>query len=536
MKRYQKVLLASCLAILAVIGSIQIYFTFSLDTQLRQLVENRFHNATNKAYKLDIADFDLRIWGRQLELKNITLTKKEDHGDTDIRATVDRLSISGVRFFPLFWNQKLEFKEIWVNEPKLYLTAGQSASNTNFKWAQISRQLSDITLQIVHSISIPKLYIRGLAIDFNRADLSINPYFALSNSNITLSDIRIDSSSLNDNRILPSQQISGIFRNVRYQTPKGLYKLSLDEFSFASQDSTVKIKNIDLQPRYNNKKFAEQSEYEINRISLNIPTIEARKIDPLQLNKANGITAQKIQIRQPDLDMFKDKHAPSPPNRQSPMPQQMLRGIPFPLDIDSLSIENGNVKYSQLNPRADTTGYILFTDLNADFTSLSNLQNESRKMNPPTLSVQTNVMDSAHLQVQFKFPMDGLDQHISGQLEPMDMRAFNNALKPIASVRVDKGQILGMNFDMILNKQEASGKVTLRYRSLKISLLDKKSHKENFGKKMKSLLANTIKIKSKNTGKTPRIGKVDFKRIERKAVFNYWWKSLLSGLKPSVGL
>jgi hypothetical protein len=52
-----------------------------------------------------------------------------------------------------------------------------------------------------------------------------------------------------------------------------------------------------------------------------------------------------------------------------------------------------------------------------------------------------------------------------------------------------------------------------------------------------SFLANTFVINNKNpNGKNLRIGEIDEERDPTKSIFNYLWKSLLSGIKPSLGI
>ncbi|TYP95526.1 protein of unknown function (DUF748) [Fodinibius salinus] len=515
------------------VGGIQIYFSFFLDSQIKQTLTNRVQQSINHSFSLTINDLDLHLLGRRITISGATLSSKKQDKKNNLYATIEDIHIRGISFWQLLIYQKLNLKKVQIINPHISLTKAPS-SNSSITPRDIRKKLS--SNDVLKQQSIPKFSVTGLSLNYTTKNKQNGSSLSFRDSDIHLYEISLDSAALTSNKIITAKNIITDFRDLQYRTANGVYKLSTNQIVFSSFDSSMNIRSLQLKPQFDKASFPKQFKYETNRISLNIPTVEIQNLDPLQLNKANGITAQKVQINKPNLDIFKDKHAPFPPNRQPPLPQQMLKNIPFTLDIDSLSIENGNIKYSQLNPRADTTGYILFADLNADFTNLSNLQNRTKKTNPPTLSVRTNVMDSARLQVQFTFPTSTLKQHISGHLDSMDMRAFNSALEPMAFVRVDKGQILDMNFDMVLDKQEATGKVAFRYKDLKISLLDKESKKEDFGKKMKSLLANTIKIKSKNRAEDLRIGKVNFKRIERKAVFNYWWKSLLSGLKPSIGL
>jgi hypothetical protein len=52
----------------------------------------------------------------------------------------------------------------------------------------------------------------------------------------------------------------------------------------------------------------------------------------------------------------------------------------------------------------------------------------------------------------------------------------------------------------------------------------------------KTFLINTI-IKNDKDKDVPigkRTGKIEFERDRKRQIFNYWWKSLLSGIKASV--
>jgi len=538
MKRYQKILLGSILGILILMGGIQIYFSFFLDSQLKQTMVNRFHAATNDAYTLDIGDFDLELLGRKLTISNITLSPKSDTTNTDLSATMEKCTVSGIGFMNLLFSQSLNVKEISLIKPTISFTNSPSDANSqqNIQRSALSRQLSDITLQIFDQATISTFSIQGLSVVYKRSDLPVNPYLTFRNSDIHLYDILIDSTSLTDDRIIPSDNITTVFRDIRYQTNDGMYDVSAEQLAFSSIDDKMSLSSLTIQPKFDNETFAKQFDYEIDRISLKVKKMSARKIDSHKLNRAEGLNAQQITIAAPNIDIYRDKRPPFPPNNRPPLPKQMIRNIPFPINIDSLTLSEGNIRYSELVPKAGKPAHITFTNLSATLKNLTNIEEQWSGSSPPTLRARTNIMDAAELNAQFRFPMDSRSQYISGSLTAMHMQQLNKALVPLASVRIDDGQILGMDFKMDLSEHHASGTMTLEYQNLKISLLDKGKNNETFGNKMKSLLANTFKVKSDNTGDHPRTGIIDFEREINKSVFNYWWKSLLSGLKSSIGL
>lgn len=540
MKRYQKILLGCLAAALLATAGIQVYFAYYLDDQLKQTVILRFNAATDNAYELQINEFDLQILGRRLVANGISVTSRDDATDANLRASLDRLRVSGIGFLKLMISQQLSLRTIELVKPEIHLTTsptGESSSeNKKLRLTDFSRRLSEITLQVLKNVTVPRLLVRDFSAEYNRSDLPVRPYLSFDDSYIELRDIAIDSSLITDKRILPAKQVATVFRDVRYQTPNELYTISAGQVNFSSQKQQLDIQSLALIPRYNRQAFADKVPHEVDRFRVDIPKIICRQIDVARLNRAERLAAHHVDITQPDIDIYRDKRPPFPPNNHPPLPQQMVRDIPFPLNIDSLAISNGHIRYSERVPKAEEAGHITFADLSARLQPLSNLEDSSRSNQDMTLTAETSIMGQAKLQAKFRFPAKSKRQYIEGTLGPMNMLPLNSALVPMAFIRIDDGKIRDMDFRMNLGPTRASGTVQLRYRDLKISLLDKESNEETFGNKLKSLLANTFAVKSSNIGDDLRTGTVDFERDREKSTFNYWWKALLSGLKSNVGL
>ena len=539
MERYQKILLGIFITAIIIVGSIQIYFSLYLEEQLKETAVERFHEETEDAYDLEIDDFNLHILGRQLSLSGIELSKKSDTQGTEILATLDEFNVSGIGLIKLLLQQELTVNQIEFINPDVYITAERRGSSSQqMSWSHPSQQLSKMALNIVNHISIPNLSITGLSVAYTRADLPVDPLFSISDSDITFYNITIDSTSLNDGRIIPADNIATTLKDIRLQTPNELYDISAGSMELSTINSTMLLSDIILSPRHNKGDFAEHVGHQIDRIDLTVDEIKCDNINTEELNKTKGFTASLIKVSNADLDVYRDKRKPERPKSYKPLPQEIIRDIPFPTTIDSIHINESNIRYTEQKPEAEKAGYIEFANLSATLMDLTNVKEQWEDGKIPTLHAQTNVMNQALLDAHFSFPMmkENNRQEIKGSLQSMDMHHLNNALEPLAFVRIDEGKILGLDFEMNLSSTRAGGKLTLKYEGLKISLLDNESNEENFSNKAKSLLANTFKIKSNNKDDNLRTAKVDFERIENKSVFNYWWKSLLSGLKSSIGL
>src|SRR5699024_11970210 len=82
----------------------------------------------------------------------------------------------------------------------------------------------------------------------------------------------------------------------------------------------------------------------------------------------------------------------------------------------------------------------------------------------------------------------------------------------------------------------ANGSVIMNYENLKFSVVDIQTQKqEGLKENLVTFLGNNLLIKKNNTPETGmQAGTIDFKRDKTKSIFNYWWKSLLSGIKDSA--
>lgn len=540
MKSYQKILLGLFIGILILLAGTQIYLSFFVDDQLKNTAIERFHSATDNSYDLEIEDLDLEVVGRRLSLSNIKITPKQDSGGTDIRFTLDDLNISGIGLMNyLFWNQ-LSLNQIELINPQVYITSSGSdkSSKKQFNWSRPSQRLSEKALEIFNQVTIDDFQIRNLSLDYNRADLPVNPYLSFQNSDIRWYDITIDSTSMTDERVIPSENIALTVRELRHQTSNELYDLTAQKVAFSSTNSTLNVDTLKLSPKFDKQDFSKKVGHEIDRMDIEIPQILWNGIDIPQLNRAERLAANHVTVTAPDIDVFRDKRLPEDPDNRPPLPQDMINNIPFPISIDSIGISEGTIRYSARVPKAERTGYIEFSTLSATLENITNIKEQWANGQTPLLKAETDIMGQARLTAEFSFNMTDRDksQQIKGNLQSMDMQPLNNTLEPMAFVRIDNGRILGMDFQMHLTETKATGDLTLRYEDFKISLLDKESNEETFGNMVKSLLANTLKIKSENKGDDLRVGTVEFERAEEKSVFNYWWKSLLSGLKSSIGL
>lgn len=125
---------------------------------------------------------------------------------------------------------------------------------------------------------------------------------------------------------------------------------------------------------------------------------------------------------------------------------------------------------------------------------------------------------------------------LNGSLSEMDAGELNPILEKNAFINVTTGKIDAMNFSFTANNTKATGKMTLLYHGLDVTLKNKRTDDNTAVKeRLGSLIAN-IKILNSNPlpGKEIRRGIIYNERDPEKFLFNYCFKSILSGIKSSL--
>jgi hypothetical protein len=143
-------------------------------------------------------------------------------------------------------------------------------------------------------------------------------------------------------------------------------------------------------------------------------------------------------------------------------------------------------------------------------------------------------MNKGNLNANIKVDLnkDNQYQHISGSLSSMSLKALNPTFLPLVFIEFESGQLNKLHFDYYLNEVESKGSSHFYYQDLKVIIKNRKIFKRpKVLSKIETFLANTFLFRNDNPRNGNfKEGKIAFKRDPSKSVFNYWWKSLFSGM------
>jgi hypothetical protein len=120
-------------------------------------------------------------------------------------------------------------------------------------------------------------------------------------------------------------------------------------------------------------------------------------------------------------------------------------------------------------------------------------------------------------------------------LDSFDPKEAGDMLRHVGFVKIEDGLIESLSANYSLNSKSASGDVSVLYRDLKVSFLNKDNpEKTGLKQQFGDFIGNTFVLKSDNLGEGARIGEISYEREVEKSIFAYWWKSLLDGIKEVI--
>jgi len=244
------------------------------------------------------------------------------------------------------------------------------------------------------------------------------------------------------------------------------------------------------------------------------------------------IEADRIVIHQPALHVFRDRRMPFIKDHTEPLPMVRLQNLPFTVRLGTIDIANATIVYEEFPEEGTKSGSIVFDHLYARFEGIDNRDTGFNRF--INLDVNTRFMKSGLLKARFAFPLNPQNLYYAeGTLDNMELTQLNPTLENLAKVRVASGTMNTMHFNFDYNDDESDGSVMMLYENLEmIALKDKEEAKEKDG--FKSFILNVLfakKNKKDEVRTAKRDGTIAFERDKKRSIFNYWWKSLATGIK-----
>ncbi len=550
-----------------------------VNTYLKDLAESEFNHAYPD-YSLKISDLNINLFNSHVELGDVVIKSK----DSTFSCRFNAPSAKGVGWWQLIWKG---------NDSKGALdgsVAEVESFDVKFNKAHYSVHSNLLRLSLGDSlITIDSLEISPLTNDslfFDESD------FQKKRIHMSVRQIRVNSFSFLEQfhgKIYhaSSIQVRDVFMNVlvdkykpeksdtvkKYPIKKFLTSLekiaqidsiiienthiqygeSLTEGEAATEgyaidckglyasirDSNAVVSNLTIDPLMDENQYFDASKYGRTRITLQLPTIKLSGLSFPDLLQGDKYRARLIQVEDAaagiQVSKFKSKkHIKT----KLPMPNEILSEIKQTIQIDSVSVVNGHIEYSEYYAPRSKPALIVFNNMNAEVLGITNNNNNG---DTAVINFASEFMNGAILSVMVRTPLTSptFSLQSSGSLTEIKLTKLNIFLETAEHVRIKSGVSQFASFNLRVDDGKATGTVGVEFKDFSLAFIDRESRSDKgIFNVIKSFLANTFKFNSESkrdkNGKLT-LGKINYKRKPDDTFMQVLWYSVRSGVAETIG-
>ena len=502
-------------------------------------------DSTHKLRFKDIGVSTARSWIYADSLRIIPLIDQTgDRLYADIK--VDRLQLDGIDLLEVYEHKTLDLEGVTFWKPDITLGIPSKVSDSidvedkGFTFGSLIKRDPYPTLsKSLHKIKVERVSLGDATLNIHLPSDTIR----MDDISVRAYDFVLDSSSYQsiEEGYLFTKALELVIRDYTIPLPQNsFYHLESGSIYMSTVDDRILINDLSLYPKYDRGEFAARKQLIADQFSIDVPELRAYGIDWKSLIQKQEYQLAGIEIYQPSMKIFKDKRYPESFDKRPLFPVSALNSLDVVIRLDSIIWRDGNLFYEEKVPEIDTLASFRMGDLSGSFYNISTLEDYQLRWQEINGDISGNIFGQAPFSIQSRLSYTSMNDahYLSGSIGAIEANRLNKLVSPVGAIRINDGSIHKATFSLNGNSINSRGNMEFLYNDLNISLLNKKG-KSNRGIEawLGSAIANTFVIRTDNPRrKRLRPGKIRFQREPQKGVVIFWVKSILEGIKSSIGL
>jgi hypothetical protein len=322
--------------------------------------------------------------------------------------------------------------------------------------------------------------------------------------------------------------------NLDAEFPQSHYGIRCARLRASVPGSELIAEETELRPLVGDEELFAAHDFRTTRFHVFVPECRVLGLAYGELLQGKSYRARSVHFSRPSFDALVNRDKPVEPFVKRPlMVHEALAAIRQPLQVDSLSITKGYVRYCERVVAGADPGVLTFAAVNMSVEGIANRGEASTAI---LLRAQGDLMDAGTLKVLISIPITPPDfsLHYSGSLSAMDLTRLGAFLDIAERTRIKSGSAQEVAFEIDVTGGQAHGRVRAIYENLEIAFLDEQTGTEKgFDNRVASFLANLLKIRNSNApdaSGSMKEGEVNYTRRPENEFLQFVWFSLRSGV------
>ncbi|EAZ81544.2 hypothetical protein ALPR1_20948 [Algoriphagus machipongonensis] len=458
-------------------------------------------------------------------------------GKPIISAQLESLSLENNTLKDIQETGVFELNKITLNSPEINVYL-DSAENKKEKKTPKSADKEGL----VQSILLQDIQILDGRVALHNKSQGAIDRLAFESINLELDDLNLDLLGNSQNispQFILEKDLRLSISNYHFLSKDSMNRVKIGKVSLLDDD--IIVENISFGPSMGRYNYLNQKGFQSDAIDGQVKKLTLKNIDFDQYFQSKNLKAQALILNDLELDVFRDKRLPEEEGIYKAMPQALMSSAAFDLEIDSVLVENGIVRYQEFGPKSMLPGSVFFDQMNVRLTPfVLSKEGTEYPLKSSQMIASTRLMGEGEIKLKGElFYEDPYPMDIEVELGAFDLTKINNMVSRGVFVRILEGKVIDGDWRFTLDEEEAIGDMNFHYEDLKIEFLDSLTLERGKGKLgFMTFMANTI---AKNSNPRKLFNKsvnsrIYFERDKSKFVFGAWWRATFSGLKGALGL
>ncbi|WP_210486137.1 hypothetical protein [Rufibacter aurantiacus] len=532
-------------SVLLVVMVLLLVVSHNLNSWAEEKLQKQITTQSKGLYSLQLAKLEVSLLAGSARLDSLRLVPheavwKQLQKSSPAQApasisdlTAHRVQVQGISYIKLLFGGAFSLSSIQLDQPQWVLR--QMKEDTT------SQPLHETVGEQFRKMGINEIRVKDGAFRFKNKPGSQAELLSVSGVELEAEGIKLDSAAFQDTaRAFYSKKIIAKVKEASFWLPNGNYKLKVGPLQASTQKREFTLTRLQLIPLASAAQMSRKAGAAVTRFNVQVPELRLSNVDFGTLSRNSNVYIGSLVAYKPQVNAYKDgKNYPA--KGSGLMPHDLVQKLTFGVNIRTAKVRDMYVRYEELAEKAFKTGYVTGSNIDLTLTNLTNDKNLISKKHPAVLKGSGLLMGKAPMQATIRLALlDPNGYHsMEGTIGKGYPAILNPMMEPSMFVRVKSGVLQRGTFKVELTKTSAQGSMQLQYDDFKIDLLSKKEEKkkQGLGNKLKSLVANTVVLKSESEedGKAPREGKIQVKRRSERSFLTYWKDCLANGVLSIIG-
>lgn len=460
MKRKKRFLLISIGAIAIILLILSLFVNSIAKNKIETLLQNNIPDHIENSYE----SISVNVLGGTVSLNELSLQiKVKDCSLIQTKAIMKSFTIGSISYWDYIFNDEIHVGTIKFENLQIeYYKDHKNNPTDSTKGTKPTR--------LPKPIIIDNINFKNAAISI--FDKATDATFLYSkNINLAIEDIL-----MNENTLL--QKIPIKYGAISIQTDSVFFKAGNYENLLVNhleiENNNITLKDIHFKTKYSKTELSKILTKERDHLNIKIEEFKINNLNFGFENDSLFVKSNLIIINKTNASFYRDKLV-ADDHKLKNLYSKSLRELPIKLTIDSVSIANSKIEYSEKDHPENPAGVLTISNLNGGVSNLSNTYSSPEKT---TIYVEAIFMKNSPMTATWSFDINKTNDAFTftGHLGTLEASNMNVFITPLINAELE-GEIIETYFDITGDYNQSIINMSQDYDDIKIDVLNKKKHK-----------------------------------------------------------